>query len=83
MLCREGDVEIADHVGGRITPPLDSGVPQRAGKLRFERHARHLFPLHGRLRLLWLLLLLTLPDGKVLDPGVPAANTFIRTPEPE
>jgi hypothetical protein len=28
-----------------------------------------------------LLLLLTLPDGKTLDPGVPAANTFTRTPE--
>jgi hypothetical protein len=30
-----------------------------------------------------LLLLLTLPDGKTLDPGVPAANTFNRTPEKE
>ena len=28
-----------------------------------------------------LLLELTLPSGKVLDPGVPAANTFKRTPE--
>jgi len=28
-----------------------------------------------------LLLLLTLPDGKIMDPGVPAANTFTRTPE--
>jgi hypothetical protein len=30
-----------------------------------------------------LLLQLTLPDGKVLDPGVPGANSFRRTPEPE
>jgi uncharacterized protein DUF6152 len=30
-----------------------------------------------------LLLELTLPDGKVLEPGVPAANTFKRTPEQE
>jgi len=28
-----------------------------------------------------LLLELTLPNGKVMDPGVPAANTFTRTPE--
>jgi len=28
-----------------------------------------------------LLLELTLPSGKVMDPGVPAANTFTRTPE--
>jgi hypothetical protein len=28
-----------------------------------------------------LLLEITLPDGKVLEPGVPAANTFKRTPE--
>ena len=28
-----------------------------------------------------LLLELTLPNGKVMDPGVPAANTFARTPE--
>jgi hypothetical protein len=27
-----------------------------------------------------LLLEITLPDGKVLEPGVPAANTFKRTP---
>jgi hypothetical protein len=30
-----------------------------------------------------LLLELTLPDGKVLEPGVPAANTYKRTPEQE
>jgi hypothetical protein len=28
-----------------------------------------------------LLLEITLPDGKVLEPGVPAANTYKRTPE--
>ena len=28
-----------------------------------------------------LLLEITLPNGKVLEPGVPAANTFKRTPE--
>jgi len=28
-----------------------------------------------------LLLELTLPNGKVMEPGVPAANTFTRTPE--
>jgi len=28
-----------------------------------------------------LLLEITLPDGKVLEPGVPAATTFKRTPE--
>jgi len=30
-----------------------------------------------------LLLELTLPDGKVLEPGVPGANTYKRTPEQE
>lgn len=30
-----------------------------------------------------LLLEITLPDGKVLEPGVPAANTFKRTPSAE
>ncbi len=30
-----------------------------------------------------LILELTLPDGKTWDPGVPAANTYKRTPEPE
>jgi Family of unknown function (DUF6152) len=30
-----------------------------------------------------LLLEVTLPDGKKLEPGVPAANTFKRTPEQE
>lgn len=30
-----------------------------------------------------LLLEITLPDGKTLEPGVPAANTFKRTPEQE
>ena len=28
-----------------------------------------------------LLLEITLPDGKKLEPGVPAANTYVRTPE--
>jgi len=30
-----------------------------------------------------LLLEVTLPDGKTMEPGVPAANTFARTPEQE
>jgi hypothetical protein len=30
-----------------------------------------------------LLLEITLPDGKKMEPGVPAASTFKRTPEPE
>ena len=30
-----------------------------------------------------LLLEITLPDGKKMEPGVPAANTFKRTTEPE
>lgn len=30
-----------------------------------------------------LLLEVTLPDGKTLEPGVPGANTYKRTPEPE
>lgn len=30
-----------------------------------------------------LLLEVTLPDGRTLQPGVPAANTYKRTPEPE
>ena len=30
-----------------------------------------------------LLLEVTLPDGRKLDPGVPAANTYKRTPEAE
>lgn len=30
-----------------------------------------------------LLLEVTLPDGRTLEPGVPAANTFKRTPEQE
>ena len=30
-----------------------------------------------------LLLEITLPDGKKMEPGVPAASTFKRTPEPD